>query len=541
MADHDSDESEHAQQPSDATAGGRRPAVPDHELVRCIGRGSYGEVWLARGILGQWRAVKVVYRDRFPDARPYEREFSGILRVEPLSRVHEGLVDILHVGRREPEGYFYSVMELADDAAGEESPRRTGADPAATYQPCTLARTLRRRKLLSFQDCVSLGLNLSGALSQLHQHGLIHRDVKPSNILYVGGVPKLGDIGLVGEAGARGSYVGTEGYIPPEGPGTPQADLYSLGKVLYEACTGRDRLEFPVLPAGATEEPARTQLGELNAICLKACAPDPRARYQSAEALHADLTVLQAGQSVRQLHRRERRWRWLPVTGHLAAAVLGLLVGVLWSPWQRASRPATTTLQSRIAPLPKQSPVDLSAYFNAALATNWLRDFPGNDLATLPTGWHQFGPAGFEVRGLIQLGGVYTEQRQLGYPDAITGIPVQRKCSRLHFLHGTAWAERDLQHIGSYIVHYADGRHHEVPLRYGEACRNWWWGPRSPLSVSLATLAWLGTNRVTEPTDKLCLFAFTWNNPHPDAEVSRLDFRSTHSASCPFLIAVTAE
>ena len=84
-----------------------RIVVPDHELVRCIGQGSYGAVWLARSVLGALRAVKIVFRSRFRDARPYEREFSGILRVEPLSRAHEGLVDILHVGRHEPEGYFY--------------------------------------------------------------------------------------------------------------------------------------------------------------------------------------------------------------------------------------------------------------------------------------------------------------------------------------------------------------------------------------------------------------------------------------------------
>jgi serine/threonine protein kinase len=515
--------------------------VPDHELIRCIGRGSYGEVWLARGVLGKLRAVKVVYRDRFADARPYEREFTGILRVEPLSRIHDGLVDILHVGRHEPEGYFYYVMELADDATEDESPRRRGVDSVATYQPRTLARELKRRKSLGFQDCVHLGLNLSGALSELHQGGLIHRDVKPSNILYVGGVPKLGDIGLVGEAGASGSYVGTEGYIPPEGPGTPQADLFSLGKVLYEAGTGRDRLEFPALPIGAMDDPARAQLAELNAILLRACAPDPRARYRSAEELHADLAVLHRGQSVRGLRRKERRWQWLSVAGYAGAAVVGLLAGALWSPWQRPAGGSIAASESLAAPLPEQSPVDLSAFYNASPGSNWLQDFVGNDLADLPTGRQRFGPAYFEVRGLIQLDGVYTEQRQLGFPDAVSEIPVNRRCARLHFLHGTAWAAADRFHVGSYVVHYADGRKEEIPLRYGEAFRNWWWNPQSPLSVNLATLAWQGSNKAIEPTERLCLFALTWNNPFPGTPVARLDFCSTHSSSCPFLIAVTAE
>src|SRR5207302_8230185 len=92
------------------------PTVPDHELLRCIGRGSYGEVWLARNVMGTYRAVKVVYRTTFDHDRPFEREFEGIQKFEPISRMHESQVDILHVGRNEKDGYFYYVMELADDA-----------------------------------------------------------------------------------------------------------------------------------------------------------------------------------------------------------------------------------------------------------------------------------------------------------------------------------------------------------------------------------------------------------------------------------------
>src|SRR2546426_4357628 len=64
------------------------PAIPEHQLLRCIGRGSYGEVWLARNIMGTYRAVKVVYRKNFENERPYEREFAGIQKFEPISRSH---------------------------------------------------------------------------------------------------------------------------------------------------------------------------------------------------------------------------------------------------------------------------------------------------------------------------------------------------------------------------------------------------------------------------------------------------------------------
>ncbi|MFM8361001.1 MAG: hypothetical protein ACKOET_20805, partial [Verrucomicrobiota bacterium] len=93
--------------------------MPDHQIVRCIGVGSYGEVWLARNVLGVPRAVKVIRRHFFRDARPFERELAGVRRFEPLSRENEGLVDILHTGRNDADGYFYYVMELADDAAKE--------------------------------------------------------------------------------------------------------------------------------------------------------------------------------------------------------------------------------------------------------------------------------------------------------------------------------------------------------------------------------------------------------------------------------------
>src|SRR6266511_4197226 len=68
------------------------PTVPDHELLRCIGRGSYGEVWLARNVMGTYRAVKIVYRKNFSHDRPFEREFEGIKKFEPVSRLHESQI-----------------------------------------------------------------------------------------------------------------------------------------------------------------------------------------------------------------------------------------------------------------------------------------------------------------------------------------------------------------------------------------------------------------------------------------------------------------
>src|SRR4029077_18252295 len=177
-------------------------SIPDHQLLRRIGRGSYGDVWLARNMMGMYRAVKIVHRHSFKDHRPFERELSGIQKFEPLSRSHEGFVDVLHVGSNEAQGYFYYVMELGDDARAGQ---RISPDH---YAPKTLAREITLHGKLPFDECLKLGLALSHALAELHKYGLVHRDVKPSNIIFVNGVPKLADIGLVADVAEARPHVG---------------------------------------------------------------------------------------------------------------------------------------------------------------------------------------------------------------------------------------------------------------------------------------------------------------------------------------------
>jgi hypothetical protein len=286
------------------------PLIPDHEVLRVIGRGAYGEIWLARSLTGTLRAVKVVHRNTFASERAFEREFQGMCSFEPISRAHDGFVDILHVGQT--SAYLYYIMELADDhVAGREIDE-------LHYEPRTLKSAIDRHRRLSANECVRLGLCLTDALATLHAHGLTHRDVKPANIIFVDGQPKLADIGLVAVSGQR-SFVGTEGYVPPEGPGSPQADIYSLGKVLYEISMGKDRLDFPELDTRIGEQPDSERLLQLNQVLLKACASEQPRRYRTAREMHDALESL-------GVSRAGFKFRTRAAIAALLAVSLGALV-----------------------------------------------------------------------------------------------------------------------------------------------------------------------------------------------------------------------
>ena len=332
-------------------------AIPDLQFVRSIGRGAYGEVWLARHkALGTWRAVKVIRRAEFDDDRPVRREFEGIRHYEPISRTHPNLVGVLHVGG--DEAGFYYVMELADAV---QTGTLVGQDPEPSptalprtvepddYVPRTLRADLKARGQFTAEETVGLGRALAGAWAYLHAHALVHRDVKPSNIIFVEGVLKLADIGLVTDISDSRSFVGTEGYMPPEGPGTTSADCHALGKVLYELSTGRDRRDFPEPPADLPTRPDREPLLELNAVLHRACAPDPRQRYPDARAMLADLEHLDAGESVRARQAVQRRWARVK---RVAAPVAGILLvaGLAWAAFrsgrstQQAQPPAAAVV-----------------------------------------------------------------------------------------------------------------------------------------------------------------------------------------------------
>lgn len=408
------------------------PAVPDYELLRRIGRGSYGEVWLARGVTGILRAVKIVWRERFPDAAPFEREFRGLTEFAAISLEEPVQLALLHVGRNAEAGYFYSVMELADDAEHGRT-----IEPA-TYVPLTLAELRVRRGRLPAEECVRIGVELARALAALHRHGLVHRDIKPSNVILVGGRPKLADIGLVAPVADAHTFIGTEGFIPPEGPGTPTADVYAFGKLLYELVTGLDRAEFPRLPDRLETLPDAGTLMRLNGVILRACDPDAKARHPDATALLADLTALQAGLPPRQTGRARRATL-------AAAVVLLLVVGAWWRPWQG---PAVTVP-------PEATPSEVTpARVIAVLPFDNLSADPAN--ALLADGIHVDLIDSLNLVADLQ---VIPRTSVLAFRNhRDTSSEVARKLGVGYLLEGTLRREKDRLIVTCHLIRMADDR-----------------------------------------------------------------------------------
>lgn len=256
-----------------------------YQTIREIGRGAYGTVHLAKGPEG-FVALKICVRPTTGDSTPYEREKRGILaamRIPP----HPGLVRILSF-QEAPDGASFSyAMELADD---EESGRRIDH---ATYRPKTLSSVLSAEVALPLRDCLRLGIALSGALAHLQSHHLLHRDIKPGNVLYVRGKPVLADFGLAIDAREAASIVGTPGYEPPEHHGTAQGDVYSLGKTLYKAATGRETDEAGFLPCSEADVDAPF-FWRYMTIVERACSTIPARRYRSAKSMRRELRLLKA-------------------------------------------------------------------------------------------------------------------------------------------------------------------------------------------------------------------------------------------------------
>lgn len=250
-------------------------------LIREIGRGASGIVYLATGVDGGLAAVRICLRGELGADR-YARELRGakLYRGIPPG---EGLVRLLELG--EFEQGFYMAMELADDEFGE-SPSGT-----PEYRPKTLARVIAGERALPVKEALEIGLALAEGLETLQRHHLLHRDVKPGNVVYVRGRPVLSDPGLLVDEAEAVSLVGTPGYVPPENFIGTGGDVYSLGLTLKAASFGRpvEELERGPMLEADTGNPLFPAWWR---ILNRATHSDPMRRYRSAKALRKDLLAL---------------------------------------------------------------------------------------------------------------------------------------------------------------------------------------------------------------------------------------------------------
>jgi hypothetical protein len=192
--------------------------------------------------------------------------------------------------------------------------------------------------------------------------------------------------------------------------------------------------------------------------------------------------------------------------------------------------------------------IDLSAHFNAALDDDWLVS-AGANLKRLPKGIQTFNGIRFDIRGLIQLGGLSlyeesdynTEDKNKHYPDRVDGIKIGQKTPAINFLHATAWGGEKGLEVGEYVIRYTDGSLITVPLNYLDVFRDWWFMPEDEMPGN-AKIAWTGLNDLTKELGyQVRLFNYKWENPQSDKRIHSIDFISKMTEVSPFLVAITLD
>jgi WD40 repeat protein len=329
---------------------GRLPQIPGYEVLEELGRGAMGVVYKVRHLKANFLVALKMIRAG-PRASPEEVEHF-VREIElHASLDHDHIVPIFHVG--EHEGVPYFTMKLVETGTLRNRlnryrlrPRDSGAGKRRELPRGMVVKSARR--------IARLIARVAEAVHYAHQHGLLHRDLKPGNILLHGkGHPYVADFGLVmriDEAGGAGPPVGTAPYMAPEqtleGVTLSTAvDVYGLGAILYELLTGRPPFAgcstaeiLEQVRGRSPEPPSQIVPGaphDLEQICLKCLEKDPSKRFQSARHVARFLTDFAEGKPVPGITpwwRKVTLWaRRKPAAAALAAVVtatLGLALGL---------------------------------------------------------------------------------------------------------------------------------------------------------------------------------------------------------------------
>ena len=259
-----------------------------YEIVKSIGEGGMANVYLATdNILERNVAVKVLRGDLSADEkfiRRFEREAQSVSNLS-----HPNIVEVYDVGIE--DGNHYIVMEYIDGK--------------------TLKQLLKKRESLTLTEVIDIMSQLTDGLAHAHESYIIHRDIKPQNIMIEdNGLIKITDFGIAMALNATqitqtNSVMGSVHYLPPEqasGKGaTIKSDIYSLGILMYELLTGTvpfkgdNAVEIALkhmkdkIPSITKQNPAIPQ--SVENILMKATAKNPRNRYDSVREMYNDLLV----------------------------------------------------------------------------------------------------------------------------------------------------------------------------------------------------------------------------------------------------------
>ncbi|MCH7701993.1 MAG: serine/threonine protein kinase [Planctomycetes bacterium] len=283
--------------------------IPNYRLIKRVGEGAFGQVWLAEEILTRiYRAIKIIPADSVKKQRI---ELEGVRQYQQRSHGHPHLVQVLTVG--ETADAFYYVMEAADNDLGTHL-----ASPEDS-EPRTLAAVLTREAPLPMDRALDHLESMLAGIDHLHSNGLHHRDLKPSNVLFVDGALKLADIGLASTD--RTTSVGTPGYLTPDGK---PDDLYAAGVMLYQMCTGQSASRFPELPADFGAAKDRRPRRKVLRLIDKACHPDGSQRFESpGQFLDGVRRIVDAD----RIGARRRAWGGAMVLLALLIALLAWTLG----------------------------------------------------------------------------------------------------------------------------------------------------------------------------------------------------------------------
>lgn len=182
--------------------------------------------------------------------------------------------------------------------------------------------------------------------------------------------------------------------------------------------------------------------------------------------------------------------------------------------------------------------LELSDRYNTLLLHLSQMDGAGRLLITYPEGLQTIGGIQFDIRGLIHLAG---KDSPIAFPERVDNIVVNRKCGKIHFLHGVKFSAPEGVVVASYVVHRGGGNT-EIPIVYGKDLKSCWFDSRQKSELDHPKVAWTSpATSVGTAGKSLRLYLTTWSNPNPDVELNSLSFVSHLTDSAPFLVAITLE